>query len=96
MNRRGFLSLLGMTTGGVLIDQAIPFNRVWSFPKNITIVRDTFDYSDHLAAAHQFLATHDFFVKEAMRIFIKNANFASRFKREYNPDFAFGNGTSWL
>ncbi len=37
MNRRGFLTGLGALVGGVLIDQAIPLNRVWSFPKNIVI-----------------------------------------------------------
>jgi hypothetical protein len=37
MNRRSFLSLLGMSVGGLALEQAIPFNRVWSFPKKIVI-----------------------------------------------------------
>jgi hypothetical protein len=34
MNRRGFISLLAAAAGGVVLDRAIPFGRVWSFPKN--------------------------------------------------------------
>jgi hypothetical protein len=37
MNRRSFLQGLSALVGGVAIEQAIPFNRVWSFPKNIVI-----------------------------------------------------------
>lgn len=37
MNRRGFLKGIGAVIGGIAIDQAIPFNRVWSFPKEIVI-----------------------------------------------------------
>ena len=37
MNRRGFLAGLGALIGGIAIEKAIPFNRVWSFPKNIVI-----------------------------------------------------------
>lgn len=35
MNRRSFLKNLGLFVGGVAIEQAIPFNRVWSFPSEI-------------------------------------------------------------
>ena len=37
MNRRNFLGLLGMGVAGLALDHAIPFNRVWSFPKEIVI-----------------------------------------------------------
>jgi hypothetical protein len=37
MNRRGFISLLGAGAAGLALDRAIPFNRVWSFPKEIVI-----------------------------------------------------------
>lgn len=37
MNRRNFLSLLGASMAGIALDQAIPFNRVWSFPKEIVL-----------------------------------------------------------
>jgi len=39
VNRRGFLQGLGALIGGVAIQEAIPFGRVWSFPKEIKIVR---------------------------------------------------------
>ncbi len=35
MNRRGFLAGLGALVGGVLLDKAVPFGRVWSFPSEI-------------------------------------------------------------
>ena len=37
MDRRGFLSLLGLGIAGVAFDQAIPLGRVWSFPKQIVV-----------------------------------------------------------
>jgi hypothetical protein len=40
MQRRSFLTGLGTLLGGVILEQAIPLNRVWSFPKEIKIVRD--------------------------------------------------------
>lgn len=42
MNRRGFLAGLGTLIGGVVIEKAIPFNRVWSFPKEIIIPQKKF------------------------------------------------------
>lgn len=39
MNRRRFLGLFGAFVGGVVLDQAIPLNRVWSFPKQIVILK---------------------------------------------------------
>jgi hypothetical protein len=47
MDRRGFLKLLGAGVGGLALDQAIPFNRVWSFPKKIVIAQpvELLDYS---------------------------------------------------
>ena len=39
LNRRGFLKLFGATVGGVVLGEAIPFNRVWSFPKKIVIAQ---------------------------------------------------------
>lgn len=32
MDRRSFLQKLGLLVGGVALEQAIPLNRVWSFP----------------------------------------------------------------
>lgn len=42
INRRHFLGGLAALVGGVVLEQAIPFNRVWSFPKQIVIAQ----YSD--------------------------------------------------
>jgi len=39
VNRRGFLKALGLAAGGVLLDQAIPNGRVWSFPKDIVVAQ---------------------------------------------------------
>jgi hypothetical protein len=35
LSRRGFLSGLTALVGGIALEQAIPFGRVWSFPKQI-------------------------------------------------------------
>lgn len=39
MDRRGFLKSLGMMIGGIALGEAIPLNRVWSFPKQIVIAK---------------------------------------------------------
>jgi hypothetical protein len=41
MDRRKFLSLLGLGVGGVAVSQAIPFGRVWSFPQKIFVASPT-------------------------------------------------------
>jgi|ERR1051326_6792424 hypothetical protein len=41
MNRRNFLALFGAAVAGIALDQAIPFNRVWSFPQNIVVPDST-------------------------------------------------------
>jgi hypothetical protein len=44
MNRRHFLAAIGTVVGGLALDQAIPFNRVWSFASQIRLARRaTFD-----------------------------------------------------
>lgn len=37
MNRRNFITGIGALVGGLALDKAIPFNRVWSFPSKIVI-----------------------------------------------------------
>jgi hypothetical protein len=37
MERRRFLGLLSGILGGIALEQAIPFGRVWSFPKEIVV-----------------------------------------------------------
>ena len=39
MNRRNFLTSLAATVAGIALNEAIPFNRVWSFPKKIMIAK---------------------------------------------------------
>jgi hypothetical protein len=39
MNRRNFFSLLAAGVAGIALEQAIPFGRVWSFPKKIVLPR---------------------------------------------------------
>lgn len=39
-SRRGFLQLFGLAIGGLALEQAIPFNRVWSFPSQIVVPSD--------------------------------------------------------
>jgi hypothetical protein len=43
MDRRKFLQLVGLGAGGIVLEQAIPFNRVWSFPKNIVVPNHKLD-----------------------------------------------------
>lgn len=42
MNRRGFLASLGMLVGGLALEEAIPFNRVWSFPSKVVVTAPNF------------------------------------------------------
>lgn len=59
MNRRSFLAGLSALVGGIALEQAIPFNRVWSFPKQI-VVRTSFPdihRIDALALKHWFRNT---------------------------------------
>lgn len=43
MNRRNFLFLFGAGVAGIAIQQAIPFGRVWSFPKEIVVPEVSFE-----------------------------------------------------
>ena len=43
MNRRGFLAFLPALVGGVAVSQAIPFNRVWSFPSKIVLSKPKYE-----------------------------------------------------
>jgi hypothetical protein len=59
MNRRNFLSLFSVGVAGLALEQAIPFGRVWSFPKEIVIANPfTLElYSrEYLAALKQMTA----------------------------------------
>jgi hypothetical protein len=39
MDRRNFIASLSAGLAGITLEQAIPFGRVWSFPKEIVIAR---------------------------------------------------------
>lgn len=47
LSRRKFLGGLGALIGGIAVEQAIPFNRVWSFPKKI-VIADVAQYEDFI------------------------------------------------
>lgn len=44
MDRRGFLKLFGGAAAAGVAAPLIPFNRVWSFPKNIVIAKTFADF----------------------------------------------------
>jgi hypothetical protein len=50
MNRRNFLSLFPAAVAGIALHQAIPFNRVWSFPAKILVPQNRFLGSYHFSA----------------------------------------------
>lgn len=43
-DRRGFLKFLGLGVAGIALEEAIPFNRVWSFPKQIVVAPESCDW----------------------------------------------------
>lgn len=55
MDRRSFLKGLGLIVGGVAINEAIPFNRVWSFPKEIKINKFPGKFEELLKSGFQEL-----------------------------------------
>ena len=56
MNRRGFIKSLGFLVGGITLNEAIPFGRVWSFPSNI------------VPANHATLLTSEYLTQESLAI----------------------------
>jgi len=53
MNRRSFLSGLAALVGGIALEEAIPFGRVWSFPKNIVIPKSKVSVTQVLGMMHE-------------------------------------------
>lgn len=49
MNRRNFLSGLATLIGGVAIEAAIPFNRVYSFPSKVVVPYTYIDFDKEYA-----------------------------------------------
>lgn len=66
MNRRAFLSGIGALVGGIAIEKAIPFGRVWSFPKEIKCIN-----KEDLRYA-QVALLRDLFEKEEKYIRLSN------------------------
>jgi hypothetical protein len=58
MNRRRFFELLGMGVAGIALEQAIPFNRVWSFPKDIVLAKQDFLRDGFFTNDGEFIGTH--------------------------------------
>jgi len=71
MERRGFLKLLGLGVAGIALDQAIPFNRVWSFPKNIVVPELTLEEIEErylMPAVLQMIKEHNDFLNSYERV----------------------------
>lgn len=83
MERRGFLKFLGASVAGIALEQAIPFNRVWSFPKEIIFP----------VRRNRFL-TNEEFEMEWVRALHNNLKFVARFNnnsaRFWDEDLAIG------
>lgn len=47
MNRRNFITSIGALVGGLALDKAIPFNRVWSFPSKIVIPKKIYSHQTY-------------------------------------------------
>jgi hypothetical protein len=75
VDRRRFLELLGIGGVGIALEQAIPFGRVWSFPKEIVIAQQVlpipFVTQQCLNVLEQNLGTY-FFLSDRFRFEEKN------------------------
>lgn len=87
MNRRGFLSLLGGVLGGIALDQAIPFNRVWSFPTNIVI-------ADPLIEPEMQLLTISQITREVLLVLKNNLVFKDYYDQAFYETAIVGNTVS--
>ncbi len=79
MNRRSFLAGLGALIGGIAIEEAIPFGRVWSFPKSIVIAKPA-----------NSLLNIEMVTLEALKILARNLQSVTMFIQEQDRDFAVG------
>jgi hypothetical protein len=76
VSRRGFLGGLTALVGGILLEEAIPFGRVWSFPSTIVIPRNG-----------NTLLTIDMITQECLKVVaeITPAGLPLETIREYKP-----------
>jgi len=65
MDRRNFLKGLGALVGGIAINEAIPFNRVWSFPKEIKINKFPGKFEDLLKPGLQEFFVNNYFTSSS-------------------------------
>jgi hypothetical protein len=75
MNRRGFLGGMAALIGGLALEQAIPFGRVWLFPSEITVNRNV-------------ILTPDMITREVLRILHEKMRFMGTIDRRYDLKFA--------
>jgi hypothetical protein len=71
MNRREFFKRAGLAIGGIALEEAIPFGRVWSFPSTIVIAKQT-AFLDPL-----------FISREALRILHDNLKLTTFMNEKY-------------
>lgn len=84
MNRRGFLGLFGAAIGGIVLEQAIPLGRVWSFPSNVIIAPSSGKFFTMTMISQQML--------EMLRQNLKfTRDFNAEVDREFRRPIAIGN-----
>jgi len=85
MHRRRFLTLFGLGSAAIALEQAIPFGRVWSFPKKIVL---PFGLLDGAATAHeleQFEASIPAFFQNDAMLFEKLARKPDFWEKPFAP-----------
>lgn len=89
MNRRSFLRSLGAAVAGIALGEAIPFNRVWSFPSKIMVPTAPVSTAPYLG--NQYLTT-EMVTKEVLRVLEKNLKFGDivSFGDDFDRHFKVG------
>lgn len=83
MNRRNFLGLFGAGVAGIAIEQAIPFGRVWSFPKEIVRIGSIIQFRmPQRYLVSRYLGNHLYEVERADVLY----NFGKLFPDDVMPD----------
>lgn len=75
MERRSFLSLLGLGVASVALDQAIPLGRVWSFPSKLFVPREPLVNSIDWPPLRNTLLTTRLVSQECLEILTKSLIF---------------------
>ena len=93
MQRRGFLRLLGGLATTVAIDQVIPLNRVWSFPKEIKLLSEDEIRDIYInPAAIQLAAQIDWINCETLLALERNLKITNHFRPRpyFDEEYAIG------